>query len=48
MEQELNTENQKANILSTFKNFTDIGVGIAIDDNQNKIYVVVDFIELTQ
>lgn len=40
-----NVQNQKANILSTYKNFSEIGVGNYIDSKNKKIYTVVDFVE---
>lgn len=46
MSQADNIQNQKANILSTYKNFTDVGVGVYVDTLEKNIYVVVDFIEI--
>ena len=40
-----NVQNQKANILSTYKNFTQVGIGNYIDTQKKKIYTVVDFVE---
>lgn len=46
MDQPSNKQNQKANILSTYKNFSSVGIGISINEADKMIYVVVDFIEM--
>lgn len=46
MAQPDNEENQKSNLFSTFKNFSDIGIGVYVHEEDMKVYVIVDFVEL--
>jgi len=45
MKQADNEQNEKANILSTYKNFSEVGIGVYVDEEMKMIYVVVDFME---